>query len=64
MWFAAVTAHYNDLVRGACEKDGRRNAMGKAAKYMGYREDQNFAAKGILSGRDVFITGSPCAREG
>ena len=41
--------------------------MGKAAKYMGYkslREVQNLAVKGILSGRDVFVTGSPRVREG
>ena len=41
--------------------------MGKAAKYMGYeslREEQKLAVKGILSGRDVFVTGSPCALEG
>ena len=38
--------------------------MGKAAKYIGYkslREEQNLAVK-ILSGRDVFVTGSPHAR--
>ena len=49
-------------MRGACEKDRRRHAMGKAAKYVGYkslREEQNLAVKGILSGRDVFVTGSP-----
>ena len=41
--------------------------MGKAAKYMGYKslwEEQNLAVKGILSGRDVFVAGSPRAREG
>ena len=64
---AVITAHHNDLARGACEKDGRIHAMGKAAKYMGYKslqEEQNLAVKGILSGRDVFVTGSPRAREG
>ena len=56
----------NDLASGAYEKDGRRHAMGKAAKYMRYkslREEQNLAVKGILSGRDVFVPGSPCAHE-
>ena len=41
--------------------------MGKAAKYMGYkslREEQNLAVKRILSGRNVFVTGSPRARAG
>ena len=57
-----VTAHHNDLARGAYEKDGRRLAMGKAAKYMGYMghkslwEEQNLAVKGILSGSDVSVT--------
>ena len=58
---------YNDLARGVCEKDGRRHVMGKAAKYMGYKslwEELNLAVKGILSGRDVFVTGSPRACEG
>ena len=35
--------------------------MGKTSKYMGYkslREENNLAVKGILSGRDVFVTGS------
>ena len=59
--------NHNDLVHSAYEKDGRRHAMGKAAKYMGYkslREDKNLAVKGILSGRDIFVTGSPRASEG
>ena len=33
---------------------------GKAAKYMGYKslqEEQNFAVKGNLGGRNVFVTG-------
>ena len=41
--------------------------MGKAAKYMGYKslqEEQNLAVKGIISGRDVFVTVSPRALEG
>ena len=41
--------------------------MGKTAKYMRYKslqEEQNLAVKGILSGRDVFVTGSPRAHEG
>ena len=41
------------------------NVIRKAAKYMRYkslREEQNLAVKGILSGRDVFVTSSPCAR--
>ena len=41
--------------------------MGKAAKYVGYknlREEQHLAVKGILSVRDIFVTGSPRAREG
>ena len=54
------------MARGAYEKDGRRHAMGKgkASKYMGYkslREEQNLAVK---SGRDVFVTDSPCTRKG
>ena len=58
--------NHNHLARGAYEKDGR-HAMGKAAKYIGYksiREEQNLAVKGILSGRDVFVTGCPRTREG
>ena len=45
-------------MRGAYEKDGRRHAMGKAAKYMGYkslREEQNLAVKVILSGRESLL---------
>ena len=45
------TAHHNDLACSTCEKDGRRHAMGMAAKYMGYkslREEHNLAVKGIL----------------
>ena len=45
-------------MRGTYEKDGRRHAMGKAAKYVGYKilqEERNLAVKGILSGRDVFL---------
>ena len=34
------TTHHNDLACGACEKDGRRHAMGKAAKYTGYKSLQ------------------------
>ena len=43
------------------------NTITKVAKYIGYkslREEQNLAVKGVLSGRDVFVTGSPRAREG
>ena len=43
------------------------NTITKAAKYIGYkslREEQNLAVKGVLSGRDVFVTGSPRALEG
>ena len=42
------------------------NAIRKAAKYIGYkclREEQNLLVKGILSGRDVAVTGSPRVRE-
>ena len=45
----------------------RMDAVGKSAKYMGYKslqEEQNLAVKGILSGRDVFVPGSPRSREG
>ena len=41
--------------------------MGKAVKYMGYKslqEEQNLSVKGILNGRDVFVTGSSRACEG
>ena len=64
MWCAAL---HNDLVRGVYEKDGRRHAMGKAAKYMGYkslRGRTKFSSERILSGRDVFVAGSPRAHEG
>ena len=62
-----VTALQNDLAREAYEKDGRRHAMGKASKYMGYkslREEPNLAVNRILNGRDVFVTGSSRTREG
>ena len=39
----------------------------KAAKckgYRGVREEQNLAVKVILSGRDVFVAGSPRTHEG
>ena len=41
--------------------------MGKTTKYMGYKnlwEEQNLAVKGIVCGRDVFVTGSSHARGG
>ena len=37
--------------------------MGKTVGYKSFREEQNLAVEGILSGRDVFVTGSPRARE-
>ena len=40
------------------------NAIRKASKYMSLREEQKLSVKGILTGRDVAVTGSPREREG
>ena len=45
---------------------GKKTCDGEGCQVYGYknlREEQNLAVKGILSGRDVFVTGSPCACE-